>query len=43
MVPKMKLDPFGHLHAFYLGPDRALDEQSRIDFFAEVEDVSVPG
>ena len=42
VVPKMKLDPFGHLHAFYLGPDRALDEQARIDFFAEAQDVGVP-
>ena len=33
VVPKMKLDPFGHLHAFYHGPDRALDEQARIEFF----------
>ncbi len=41
-VPKMKQDPFGHLHAFYYGPDRELDEQARLDFFVETPDISVP-
>ena len=42
VVPKMKVNPFAYLHAFYLGPDRPLDEQARIDFFVEMQDVSIP-
>lgn len=42
-VPKLKADPFGHMHAFYIGPDRPLDDNSRSEFFAEVEDVGVAG
>ena len=42
-VPKLKADPFGHMHAFYIGPDKPLDERSRAEFFAEVEDVGVAG
>ena len=41
-VPKLKMDPFGHMHAFYIGPDRPLDERSHAEFFAEAEDISVP-
>ena len=43
VMPKMRVNPFAHLHAFYYGPDRPLSEQSRIDFFAEEQDVVVPG
>lgn len=42
-VPKLKQDPFGHMHAFYIGPDRPLDENARSEFFAEAKDVGVAG
>lgn len=42
-VPKLKADPFGHMHAFYIGPDKPLDERSHAEFFAEAEDVGVAG